>query len=143
MNRIDVKQLQVALYLVYVRPREGVSAPSSKESRTAELAKRRSCCTIPRPSTSTSEQLGVRGGPLCHRLGRRAGEFGDQVVGVLRMIDGLRDLVEVPRRLPTQRAVVSLFGFGPFALLIADRHADSSADLFGDLRASDSFGPGD
>src|SRR3954454_20599463 len=82
------------------------------------------------------ELLGVLFGPLRHRLGRRAGQFGDQVVGLLRMVHGILDLVEIPRRVRTERTLEGRFGFGPIALLIGDGQADADTDLFGDLRAS-------
>jgi len=63
----------------------------------------------------SSEQLGVRGGPLRHRLSWGAGEVGDQVVCVLRMIDGAFDLVEIPRRVRAKGLLELRFGFDPVA----------------------------
>src|ERR1700754_3822452 len=106
----------------------------------------RSCCTIPRPSTSTpesAEQLGVLCGPLGHRCGGTARQFGDQVVGVLWVGDGVFDLVEIPRRVRTEGLLEGRFGFGPVALLIAHRYADPETDLLGDLCAGQRLRSGD
>jgi hypothetical protein len=59
------------------------------------------------------------------------------------MIDGVVDLVEIPRRVRAKCLLECRFGFGPVALLIADRYADSSTDLFGNPCAGQRLGPGD
>jgi hypothetical protein len=45
------------------------------------------------------------------------------------MINGVFDLVEIPRRVRAQDRLECRYGFGPVALLIADRYADSDTGM--------------